>query len=451
MNNLQNHLEAQRISAMRLIAQHNLILASVLGKGELPVVTSAVVVAQPVTNSAVPPVVTESITPQAVAKGNVISLFDYKSGPVKTGSVKINPVNSAADTSDDVPTSTDGITEYASGCLVFHENDLAAREQYGKTVDELLEVYGGDDALAINRKQMAGMIFMISTKDAIFYHKSADGVMFVTCYVGPEDKYIDALNEIKINAEENDLVINIMAQDNRVEALQASGLSTTPIGIWQRIEPLEKFTLAGSKMRRLRYLVSKYQKLGDCKTIEYMPGTTKEVDEDICQVMDQWVELKEANPPFVAEVQKQIMNGELGSDHRFFLTYRDNKLDNVIVLSRDNLNDGYLMDLEFYAKDMPLGSTEFALSEIIACFQKENRKVLSLGLTMGTGLFEHENRSQHVHDLFASLKKAEYLDGDANAQYKNKYRPTSVSMYIARPNDCGSKKLNDLMMILGTG
>lgn len=448
MSNLQNHLEAQRISAMRLIEQHNLILASALGKGELPGTASVPVIAptvvnQVVTNSAVQSEVLQSTVPQKAVKGNVISLFDYKSGPVKTGSE-----SSAA---DNVSTSTDGITEYASGCVVFHENDQVAREQYGKTIDELLDVYGGDDALAINRKQMANMIFMVSTKDAIFYHKSADGVMFVTCYVGAEDKYIDALNEIKINAEENNLIINIMAQDNRVEALQASGLSTTPIGIWQRVEPLEKFTLAGSKMRRLRYLVSKYQKLGDCKTIEYMPGTTKEVDEDICQVMDQWVELKEANPPFVVEVQRQIMNGELGSDHRFFLTYRDNKLDNVIVLSRDNLNDGYLMDLEFYAKDMPLGSTEFALSEIIACFQKENRKVLSLGLTMGTGLFEHENRSQHVHDLFASLKKAEYLDGDANAQYKNKYRPTSVSMYIARPNDCGSKKLNDLMMILGTG
>jgi len=445
MNDLQNHLQAQRISAMRLIEQHNLILASAINRGDCSTVVSAPVVPESVVSNAVSQSVPQPVSldaplvvdNQAPRKGNVISLFDYKSGTV--------------DLAEESPDSEAGLTEYASGCVVFHENDAAAREQYGNTVDKLLEVYGGDDALAINRKQMAGMIFLTSTKDAIFYHKSADGVMFVTSYVGPEDKYIDALNEIKTNAEENNLIINIMAQDNRVEALQACGLSTTPIGIWQRVEPLENFTLAGSKMRRLRYLVGKYKKLGDCKTIEYMPGTTKEVDEDICQVMDQWVELKEASPPFVAQVQKQIMNGELGSDHRFFLTYRDEKLDNVIVLSRDNLNDGYLMDLEFYAKDMPLGSTEFALSEIIACFQKENRKVLSLGLTMGTGLFEHDNRSQHVHDLFATLKKAEYLDGDANAQYKNKYRPTTVSMYIARPNDCGSKKLNDLMMILGTG
>jgi len=275
--------------------------------------------------------------------------------------------------------------------------------------------------------------------------------MFVTCYAGTEERYAATLDEIKLNAQENNLIINIMAQENRVEALTAAGLSTTPIGIWQRVEPLEKFTLGGTRMRRLRYLVSKYQNMGECKTIEYMPGTTKSVDENICQIMDEWTELKGANPPFVAQVKKQIMAGELGSDHRFFLTYRDEKLENVIVLSRDNLNNGYLMDLEFYAKDMPLGSTEFALTEIIACFQKEKRNVLSLGLTMGTGLFEHENRSQHVHDLFASLKKAAYLDGDANAQYKNKYRPTSVSMYIARPKDCGSKKLNDLMMILGTG
>jgi len=385
-----------------------------------------------------------------VSKGNVVSLFDYKNNDKQANEI-VNTESDSVDKQQAVSGDSAGIVEDTRGCLVFHESDTEARAKYGEKIDDLLKDYGADDALAINRKQMADMIFMASSKQAIFYHKSADGVMFVTCYVGDEKYYDQALNEIIKNAKDNNLIINIMAQEDRVEALTAAGLSTTPIGIWQRVEPVEKFTLAGSKMRRLRYLVGKYTKMGECKTIEYVPGTDSSVDEDICQVMDQWTELKGANPPFVAQVQKQIREGQVGSDHRFFLTYRDNKLENVIVLSRDNFNDGYLMDLEFYAKGMPLGSTEFALTEILDCFQKEGRKVLSLGLTMGTGLFEHDNRSQHVHDLFAQLKKAEYLDGDANAQYKNKYRPTSVSMYIARPNDAGSKKLNDLMMILGTG
>ena len=122
-----------------------------------------------------------------------------------------------------------------------------------------------------------------------------------------------------------------------------------------------------------------------------------------------------------------------------------------MVFSRDNLNDGYLMDLEFYAEGLPLGSTEYALSEIIKIFISEGRRVASLGLTMGTGLHEHDNASADVQALFESLRKADYLNGDANAQYKNKYRPVTTTMYLARPHDAGKKKLNDLMMLLGTG
>ena len=426
MNELQQHLQAQRESAILLIQKHNQMLAAALGKS-----VSEVSVAKTVTSTpAVEQKPAETPVTKIAVKGEVVSLFDYKNDKQVNAEIKDNS----------------GI-----GCFVFNENDETSMQTWNDTIEQLLADFGSDDALAINRKQMADTIFLTSGKDALFYHKSLNGVMFVTSYVGPEDQYNNAIAEIIKYAEANDLIINVMAQEDRVESLAANGLSTTPIGIWQRIEPIEDFTLAGSKMRRLRYLVSKYKKVGDVKTIEYVPGSTKEVDQTICDVMNEWLELKNANPPFVAEVQKQIMSGHVSSDHRFFLTYRDDKLDNVIVLSRDNLNNGYLMDLEFYAKDMPLGSTEFALTEIIECFKSEGRKVLSLGLTMGTGLYEHENRSQEVHDLFATLKKTEYLDGDANAQYKNKYRPKSVSMHIARPQGCGHKKLNDLMLMLGTG
>lgn len=443
MNELQRHLQAQRENAIRLLEQHNSLIAAMLSSAETDhhpglatspqsksisradsVISGTPYIATP------PPAANAPGKQPVVTKGKVINLFDYQSNRQLSSTTANSP---------------------AVECHVFSENDDEAMARWQDKVSSLLENYGADDALAINRKQMADTIFLVSSEDALFYHKSVDGVMFVTCYVGPQERYDNALRDIVLYAEQNELVINIMAQQDRVEALKAAGLSTTPIGIWQRIEPVSDFTLAGSKMRRLRYLVGKYQKSGDCKTIEYVPGTDKSIDTDICKVMDEWVALKQANPPFVAEVQKQIMAGSVASDHRFFLTYRDGKLENVIVLSRDNLNDGYLMDLEFYAEGMPLGSTEFALTEIIECFKSEGRNVLSLGLTMGTGLFEHENRSQEVHELFESLKKAEYLDGDANAQYKNKYRPTSVSMFIARPQGCGRKKLNDLMMILGTG
>lgn len=437
MYELQQHLQSQREAALRLVFHQNQLLNNLCLRPHVQPLHSVPVYQPPgVTATTAMPAAELSVVHVAVtSKGKVISLFDYHSEP-----------QSLAGETQPAAANTRAID-----CHVFSENDMVAMAQWKSTVDTLLAKYGADDALAINRKQMADMVFMPVSGDALFFHKSADGVMFVTCYVGPEERYVETLDLIVRYAQQESLIINIMAQEDRVDALQAAGLSTTPIGIWQRIAPLSEFSMEGSKMRRLRYLVSKYARLGECETMEYIPGSDATVDAEICAVMDRWVALKQANPPFVAQVQRQIRAGEVANDHRFFLTFRDALLENVIVMSRDNLNDGYLMDLEFYGEGLPLGSTEYALAEIIECFRREGRQLLSLGLTMGTGLFEHPNRSQEVHDLFASLKKAEYLDGDANAQYKNKYRPISRSMYIARPQGCGRKKLNDLMLILGAG
>jgi len=363
-------------------------------------------------------------------KGNVIHLFDYLDN--ETGSQSV-------------------VASEAPEYRVFGENDSAAREEWGEVIYGLLATYGADDALAINRKQMADAVFLSSARNGLFFIKCHSGVLFAVCYAGEDAHYSATLAELKHFAETNDLQINLMAQDARVDALREQGFSTTPMGIWQRIEPISEFTLDGSKMRRLRYMVGKYVKSGDCRNEEYRPGALRSTDEAICELLDQWVELKGQVPPFDEEVKRQIREGTMSEDHRFFLTWRNNTLDNVIVLSRDNYNDGYLMDLEFYARDMPLGSTEFAMTEIIRVFNEEGRKVVSLGLTMGTGLFEHENGSPEVHDLFESLRKADYLNGDANAQYKNKYRPKKSIMFLARPQGSGRKKLNDLMMLLGTG
>lgn len=434
LNNLQQHLEAQRQSAYQLIQQQNDLLASCLSGAS---VVSNTVVGRIVSSPSVPNQLERDSrnlvdSNKPVKAGNVISLFEY-ANKAKDETEKSHPVSDTQDFN------------------VFNETDSDALDKWGDQVANLLSEYGADDALAINRKQMAATIFLNTDLNGLFYFKNQFDVLFAVCYVGADENYLATLTELKAYADKNNLLINLMAHENRVEDLKASGFSTTPMGIWQRIEPVSDFTLAGSSMRRLRYLVNKYVKLGDCKTVEYQVGENTDTDNLICKVIDQWCELKETEPTYIPEVKSRILQGDFNKDHRFFLTYRDEYLDNVMVFSRDNMNDGYLMDLEFYAKGLPLGSTEFALSEIIKCFTEEGRKVASLGLTMGTGLHNHDNESEDVVVLFESLRKAEYLNGDANAQYKNKYRPITTTMYLARPTDCGKKKLNDLMMLLGAG
>lgn len=413
LDEMLRHFDLQRTHALALIQRHNQLLATLLHASER---TAAPV--QPATAPELP----AGHTPR---RGSVVSLFDYaRSTPTPPAAVPDNQI--------------------------FGENDAQARARWGRAVDDLLARFGADDALAINRKYLAGTLFLTAARDALFYFRSQSGVMFVVCYVGPDHLYAGALEELKHYAGAQSLQINLMAHEPRVEALRDAGFSTTPMGIWQRIQPVVDFTIEGSTMRRLRYLVGKYAKTGSCRTLEYVPGTDADTDAAICRVIDEWVVLKGQTPPFTVDVKSQVRTGGFGADHRFFLTWRDQALDNVIVFSRDNLNDGYLMDLEFYGADMPLGGTEFALSEIITLFKTEKRGVVSLGLTMATGLFEHENGSKDVHTLFEQLRKANYLNGDANAQYKNKYRPITTTMYLARPKDAGKRKLNDLMLLLGS-
>ena len=435
LNQLQQHFDAQRQAAYQLIEQQNNLLFSLINNTALS--GNVVVPSSAVQTDTVASTATVSAVTAPVKQGNVISLFDY----IDQQQTNKQPSNSNVDSK--------AVEDQSFN--VFNENDSEALAKWGDNVETLLSTYGADDALAINRKQMAATIFLNADLNALFYFKNQFDVLFAVCYVGADENYLTTLTELKAYAKQNDLLINLMAHENRVDDLKESGFSTTPMGIWQRIEPVADFTLAGSKMRRLRYLVSKYIKMGDCKTVEYHVGESSETDNMICTVIDQWCELKETEPTYIPEVKERIVKGDFNEDHRFFLTYRDSQLDNVMVFSRDNMNDGYLMDLEFYAQGLPLGSTEFALSEIIKCFTEEGRKVASLGLTMGTGLYKHDNESDDVANLFESLRKADYLNGDANAQYKNKYRPITTAMYLARPNGCGKKKLNDLMMLLGAG
>jgi len=400
MRDLRDHLERQRQTAALLIRTHNNMLRTLLAKASGDSVRKTITSRAPLTEALLAPA-----TP--AAPGRVIHLFDYAE--------------------PDTPGHQQPIASTKADFATFPETQLdSVPDNWRNAYYQILEQYGADDALAVNRKHLAGDVLFTPDLSALFFFKSQSGVMFVVCYAGPDVDYPEALEELKRYADSQQLQANLMAREQRVAALEQAGFSTTPLGVWQHIEPLDNFTLDGQKMRRLRYLVRKYTRCANCGTREYRPGDCAETDTAICNIIDRWVDLKGTTPAFVEEVKQRVMAGNFGTDHRFFLTWRNDHLDNIMVFSRDNQNDGYLMDLEFYAADMPLGSTEFALSEIIACLKAENRQRVSLGLTMGTGLFEHENGSEDVHKLFEQLRKTDMLNGDANAQYKNKYRPVTV-------------------------
>ena len=276
LNQLQQHFDAQRQVAYQLIEQQNNLLLSLFNNTAL----SGNVV---VRSSSMQAVAAVPVATVPLKQGNVISLFDY-ADQRQDDQKQVN--QKPAD-----PQQSNSSVE-SKACVdqnfnVFNENDSEALTKWGGNVEALLSTHGADDALAINRKQMAATIFLNEKLNGLFYFKNQFDVLFAVCYVGADENYLTTLAELKAYAKQNDLLINLMAHENRVEDLKASDFSTTPMGIWQRIEPVADFTLVGSKMRRLRYLVSKYVKLGDCKTVECHVGENAETDNMICTVIDQ--------------------------------------------------------------------------------------------------------------------------------------------------------------------
>ena len=66
--------------------------------------------------------------------------------------------------------------------------------------------------------------------------------------------------------------------------------------------------------------------------------------------------------------------------------------------------NGYLMDLEFYPPDMPMGGLEFAIAHIIEVLAAEGCDVLSLGGTYGCKLESSVNADPEVDRILDDLR-----------------------------------------------
>src|SRR6185369_6063484 len=211
------------------------------------------------------------------------------------------------------------------------------------------------------------------------------------------------------------------------DRLDRLGFSATRIGVWQDIEDLASFQLAGGAMRRLRYLVQRYEAQGRCETVEHTPGSDPVVDREIAAVMEEWAAARGVTPAFLAHMKKLVFSGAASTArHRTFLVRRNGVLDGVIFIlpapalarrrapagaTSATVPGGYLMDVECYRPDAPLGCLELGITRIIRALQEEGATVLSLGLTPGALLAEHPGDDPEARSLFAKLHDEGLLNG----------------------------------------
>lgn len=329
------------------------------------------------------------------------------------------------------------------------EQDLPNHPDLEAVVQALLASHMNEGSVSRGTRNIAPNLFIGSQRKGFFNYARSGKTILVYAYTGPDACFDELAAEMVRHCREHDLDLSLFS-DRHIGTIDGVAFSATPFGALQRVLNLQQFTLDGGPMRRLRYQVAKFEKSGAGRTVEYRCGTDHAVDENIALVIDKWRETKTMVNPLIAIVRDEILAGTLHAQHRIFLTYLGDKLQNVILISKmcAALN-GYLMDLEFYGKEMPLGGLEFGIANIIKALAAEGCDTFSLGGTYGCRLEESPVADAGVDAILNDLHKQNIFNDESNLQFKNKFRPENRSIFICRPVGCGNPdSIIDIIMMI---
>ncbi len=316
-------------------------------------------------------------------------------------------------------------------------------------VASIYERFKSEGSVSRGTRKIAPYLFIGSSKAGYFNFGRKKNILVVYSYTGPREYVPVLLEEVDRYCSARQLQFNFLAVE---EAASINGrpFSATPFGVLQRIVNLKQFSLDGGPMRHLRHHVTRFQKSGQVRSEEYRNGSDPEVDTSIANMIDRWCESRTMVNPLVRDVREEILTGTLPSSHRLFLTYLDNVLQNVILITPLSAADnGYLMDLEFYPQDMAKGGLEFAIVQIIAALASEGCDLLSLGGTYGCKLTTPQNADPEIDQILDELRQQKIFNDEGNFQFKNKFRPENRSIFLCRPVGSGDENnvLDIIMMI----
>ncbi|MEO8036368.1 MAG: phosphatidylglycerol lysyltransferase domain-containing protein, partial [Acidobacteriota bacterium] len=303
--------------------------------------------------------------------------------------------------------------------ILIREKEAFSHPELKDLVLGLYTRYKTEGCVSRGTRIIAANLFIGSARRGYFNYGRSKDIVLVYGYAGPLDYVPVLLDELFRHCAANDLQLNILAAE-QIPAICGTPFSATPFGVLQRILNLQKFTLDGGPMRRLRYQVSKFAKSGTCRTEEYRCGSNPEIDQKIVGVIDRWCESRTVVNPLVHQMRADVLAGAVGSEHRLFLTYLDDVLQNVILVTpMCEEENGCLMDLEFYLPDMPLGGLEFAIVEIIERLVREGRDVLSLGGTYGCKLEPSAAADPEVDKILDELRAQNIFNEEGNLQFNS--------------------------------
>lgn len=334
------------------------------------------------------------------------------------------------------------------------EKDALATPGLGDKLSELFGQYKNEGSVSRGTRNIAQNLFIGSKQKGFFNYGRSGNILLAYAYTGPKDYFNELVAELFAHCRACGLEMNILT-DEVLQPIDDLAFSSTPFGVVQRVLDIDQFSLAGSSMRRLRYQVSKFEKAGKASTCEYQCGSDSATDQAIAAIIDMWCAERTMVNPLIHIVKDEIINGKLDPQHRLFLTYLGDKLQNVILISKmvsaHTGDNGYLMDLEFYPKTMPLGGLEFGIVNIIESLAKEGCNLLSLGGTYGCKLpdVSSEHADPALDKVLEELREQNVFNDAGNMQFKNKFRPENKTIYLCRAlNHSDASNVIDIIMMI---
>ncbi|WP_459212986.1 SDR family NAD(P)-dependent oxidoreductase [Aquimarina rhabdastrellae] len=331
--------------------------------------------------------------------------------------------------------------------ILILEKEIHKNPELEILVKELFNQYKNEGSSSRGTRNIAPNLFIGTEKKGYFNYSRCKDIILVYSYTGPKDYLPVITEEIYQYCSDRNFELNLFTVD-LIETIGGVPFSATPFGVLSRVN-VKDFTLQGSKMRRLRYQVSKFERTGKCRTEEYQNGSDQNTDENIAKIIDEWCAPRTMVNPLIYMVKEEILSGNLSAEHRLFLTYLDDVLQNVILISRlSSEENGYLMDLEFYPKEMPLGGLEFAIVEILKILKEEGHETLSLGGTYGCKLAPSSNADLELDKTLDYLREQNIFNDEGNLQFKNKFRPEHITVFLSRSVKSNPDNVTDIIMMI---
>ena len=342
--------------------------------------------------------------------------------------------------------STRQLNQPSTDQQVFAESELNQQPHFKQIIDGLTDKFGKENK-ALARYAIAPMIFLASNKQAYFNFNENDGVALAFTYVGHDSELQTLADEFIAYCVQHGLQGNMLLE-SQLNSTENMPYSANSFGVMQRLTDIKSLSLKGSKMRRLRYQISKFKSSGAVDFAEYSNGKDAKTDQAITAMIDRWAANKNMVNPYIWSVKNQIASGQLPKAHRIFLTHMNGQLQNVIIITKLACENGYLMDLEFYAEDMPLGGLEFGIWQLIKQLIAEGCESFSLGATFGVIHEDEATADPTVFSILKGLQQQGAFNGAGNLQFKNKFRPTNSTMYLCRPLNDDPETVVDVIMMI---